>query len=89
MQPISNAIGQQKRKKPCKAGLSRIAQDQVGLDFGAPGRDRTSTPFGQQILSLPRLPIPPQGQASMLLAFRPIKINRRRSLRPDEAVIAD
>ena len=28
--------------------------------YGAPGETRTPTPYGQQILSLPRLPIPPR-----------------------------
>jgi hypothetical protein len=56
---------------------SRITSQHVGLEIGAPGRTRTSTPFGQQILSLPRLPIPPQGQADKLLAVRGGKINKQ------------
>lgn len=32
---------------------------------GAPGENRTPTLKEKQILSLPRLPIPPQGQAYM------------------------
>ena len=43
-------------KVVCSAGepITRI----IGADEGT----RTPTPFGQEILSLPRLPIPPSGQ---------------------------
>lgn len=33
---------------------------------GAPGLTRTGTPYGQQILNLSRLPIPPQGLRSKI-----------------------
>ena len=43
-----------------KSGSSAGGLTEAG--GGAPGRTRTGTPFGQQILSLPRLPVSPQGQ---------------------------
>jgi hypothetical protein len=38
-----------------------ICHKKMRWDFGAPGETRTPTVKNQQILSLPRLPIPPQG----------------------------
>ena len=51
-------IDRHKRQETKIQSSKQELEERLGL-IGAGGRNRTDTPFGNQILSLARLPVPP------------------------------